>query len=231
LGALASVATIVGVLFAVLPTHPFGLFAPAATATPSTLHYTAARPGAGCDSGPGQWINFLGSVDTHVYGTARCDPTGLLITNLGAYSNEAAEVRFSWPAHPFPATYTVEVDIGQQTAQACAGVLTHVQGGEQVGEYAYLVCPDGTWQVVRADAPSGTFTTLREGRVPQQPHYHLRVSVAGDTRALAINGSDPAVVSDTTYHGTSFVGLVVLGFPSDHDESALFSNFVYQALH
>lgn len=98
-----------------------------------------------------------------------------------------------------------------------------------MGEYAYLVCPDGTWKVVRADATSGAFTTLREGRSPQQLHYHLRVSVAGDTRTLAINGSDPAVVTDDTYRGTSFVGLVVLGFPSESDESALFSNFAYQA--
>jgi hypothetical protein len=36
-------------------------------------------------------------------------------------------------------------------------------------------------------------------------------------------------VTDGAYRGTSFVGLVVLGYPSDHDESALFTNFAYQA--
>jgi hypothetical protein len=229
LGALASVATIAGVLLTVIATHPLGLFAPAVTATPIPLRYSAARPGEGCDSGPGQWANQLGSVNTHVFGTAACGPTGLLITNLGDYSNEAAEVRFAWPAHPFPTTYTVEVDVGRQTEQACAGLLTHVQGGEQLGQYAYLVCPDGTWSVVRADATTGAFTTLREGRVPQQVQYHLRVSVVGDSHTLTINGSDPAIVTDSAYRGTSFVGLVVLGYPSDHDESALFTNFAYQA--
>jgi hypothetical protein len=51
----------------------------------------------------------------------------------------------------------------------------------------------------------------------------------GDNHPLTINGSDPAVVTDGAYRGTSFVGLLVIGYPSHHAESALCTNFAYQA--
>jgi hypothetical protein len=222
----ASLATIIGVVFTILVTNPHGIFSPAATPTPVPITYRAVKPGVGCDGGAGKWMNHI-STPSYNYGTAQCESSGLKLTNLGAYSNVAPQVLFQWPNHPFPSTYTVAVDLSSQTTHGCGGIITNVQSLDQYGEYGYLIYPNGNSSIMVASQADGTFSDLKTGLVSGQQTYHLLVKVEGSSLAFSVNGAAALTVKDATFSTTSYIGLIVQGYPSESDESAVFANFEY----
>ncbi len=223
-------ATIIGVFLMLLTTKPFGWFVPTPSPTPQPITYQAVKPGVGCDGGEGKWINQIESVDTHLYGAAECDSKGLKITNFAGYSNEAPQIVFQWPNHQFSNVYTVEVDIASQTSNGCGGIITHGQSLDTPGEYVYLICPNGTWQMLIASTTDGSFSELKSGQVSVETTYHMQVMVNGPTHTLEIDGNDRIPVVDSTYTTTSYIGLVVSGYPSENDESATFAHFTYSGM-
>jgi hypothetical protein len=215
------------VAFTILATNPPTFSSSAATPTPVSITYHAAKPGVGCDGGAGSWVNQIGSADTHLYGAIQCVPNGLKLTNAGAYSNEAPQVLFQWPNHQFSSPYSVAVDLSSQTSHGCGGIVTNVQSLDQSGEYVYLICPDGTTSIMVASATNGSFTNLKTGVMSAQKMYHLLVKVAGPSLTFTINNAASLSVKDTMFPTTSYIGLIVSGFPSNTDESAVFTNFAY----
>jgi len=234
LSTLAALATIVSVVFLVVPSLPIGKTAPTPTVTPRpsptpvVLTYSAPKPGPGCDTNQeAAWSTFNAQVE--------CRASGLAITvkiDPAAAIRYIGEVHFVWKDHPFPQDYTARVKIAPQATSSgetiCGGLDVLAS---TAGSYILYMCSNGEWDVARFNE-KGTFVLITMGFLSKKASYGVEVHVAGQEIISTVDGT---VVNRTTrepaYAQTTNLWLVTgqpVQIPAvDRTATALFSDFVY----
>jgi len=206
------------------------LTTPAVVATATALAakgdqtpYMAPVPGFGCDKGAGQWKPASVAED---YVTTHCLPNGLAVSQ-GSSAKYLGSVSFYWLNGNFPANYKVKVRIDVSRLNGgCAGIDTRTD--EQAGGYAFLVCSDGSWQILNYDS-NGNEHQLAQGQVAQRSSYSMEATSNGPIQSLSLDGAQVASVSDKTYTTTDHIELTI-SLPQGSAGTAVFSNFVFMPL-
>ncbi len=185
--------------------------------------YMAPVPGFGCDKGAGQWKPASQAED---YVTTHCLPNGLAVSQ-GSSAKYAGRVSFYWLNGNFPANYKVKARIDVSGLNAgCAGIVTRTD--EQAGGYVFIVCSDGSWQILSFDS-NGKGHQLAQGQVAQRSTYNMEATSNGPIQSLSLDGAQVASVSDKTYTTTDHIELT-LSLPQGSAGTAVFSNFVFMPL-
>lgn len=232
LGAVAAIATILGLFYTAGLLRPFGSSPEAATATeatatqtstlpPSTAPYSARVPGPGCDTGEGVWNN------------AHPESAEITCTSAGVDvktpSNAAnfGDLQFTWPGHPFPSSYSVRVEI-TLTQNSCGGIRVRNSGFSGYGFYVCYLGTGGVWVFRKFDEVGNT--TRTSGNVAMGSSALLKVRVADGVQELSIDNEPPIYTGhDASYSKTDYLVLSAYGGGS-YPGSATFSNFIYAPL-
>lgn len=130
-----------------------------------------------------------------------------------AGSQYIAQETFTWPQHPFPQNYTLDVDINFPDNNTCAGVFARDDNrqltisdpvtktnsiGTSRGEYGLYICPDGG-EIIRYDPQTGSPTVLNEEYDYSYGHtVRLHVAINGSNLSLSGNGGVVYSVQDNT---------------------------------
>ncbi len=169
-----------------------------------TQLYSAAAPGPNCDNGGGQW-NAYNNVQVNCQaGAAQLASTtqkdtlqGILLTKI--------------PGRNYPANYVVQAQLQpNQNSTGAFGLYFRNQPDSQLGVYAFLLRPDGTWTVNVYDNNTGALTRLATGSLgsPVQDSVQMAVVVKGSQFSFYINGQSVKTLNDQTYStGTAGIAL------------------------
>ena len=216
----AVVGAVIVLLFGILiwRTHQ-----PKTTAQVVLPTYSATTPGTcgdGSNTKGGVWSISTGSTDD-------CSSAqGLLLTDP-ANSSALAEEFFNWTPHPFPLNYSVSADVSNVT-NACVGFVVRVVDRQGYGMY---ICPNGTANINKYDATTGTPSLITSKKIATSAIYHLVGTVKGQVITLTINGQ-PFAATDKTHPllTTTYVTLALDPSDTTLEASANFSNFVYTGM-
>ncbi|HLZ55792.1 MAG TPA: hypothetical protein VKR06_02495 [Ktedonosporobacter sp.] len=210
------------------------------------IPYKATIPGPLCDHGGGQWQKGTRYVDKKTkkeftddqFSSLTCQSDGLLISRTGNFGYYAvAHFEGYNPVAgqnaPFPQNYRVQVDAkvvsGDDQAAVAIGVHNQETG---YGAYTFSVGVNGMWEADRDNKIDGSPEKRLAIGFLKKPSktYTLMVEVNGPVMLFKINGTQVAMVSDTTYPTTATVDFGMVDTTVTQSPSALFSNFIYTAL-
>ncbi len=200
----------------------------AATATATTQDlltkpYTAAVPGAGCDTGNGAWQAPATYGDTNT--TLKCTGAGLTMTQPAGVQTFAF-LSFYGPQGRMANDYALSVQYDlTQNKGGCAGLAT--RGSDATNGYLlFIVCSDGLYDIVRFPGSSSGSVDLKNGAVAAKAVQTIKVTAKGSSHTLVVGGKTIATITDTTLTTTDYVGLVSFN-PKSLASSTTFKNFVY----
>lgn len=189
----------------------------------SVVTYSSNPAPGQCDTSPGaNW-----TLTTSGNPTSSCPATGGLVLTDPASSGFLAEDEFSWNAHPFAASYTLNSDI-TTIVNACVGFLVRQLKGNAQG-YGLYVCPNGAEFIERYDATSGTPTQIATIKGKPSPDYRVIVTAKGDTMSMIVNDQQAITAKDGTFTKTDMVSLAIYQFDNTLDASANYVTFTYTA--
>ena len=169
-----------------------------------TQLYTAAAPGPNCDNGGAQWSAY-GGVQVN------CQANAAQITNTAQSNTVEGVFLTKIPGHGYPANYVVQVQLQpNQNSTGAFGIYFRNQPANQLGTYAFLLRPDGSWTVNVYDNNTGALNRLTQGSLgaPVQSSVQMAVEAKGSQFTFYINGQSVTTVNDQTY-GTGTAGIAV----------------------
>ncbi len=176
------------------PTQP-------ATVPVGGLLYTTARPGNGCDTSGGKWMNYNGIQVT-------CQDGNSVVTNPSQTLNGTFLTNI--PAQQYPSDYVIQVQMQQDAASSADFGLyfrNQLANQQQLGTYSFLIHPDGTWGAYVNDNATGTPTRIKRG-VLGDSHalVTLAIIVQGNTFTFYANGNKLNSVTNMRY-ASGIVGI------------------------
>lgn len=181
--------------------------------------YSAAVPGATCDTGPAHWTNSSKAKVT-------CNADGALVAQTTDL-HHAATLRFRPPPGTFPTNYRASV-----AAQFVSGPhysqvgITSLHQFDASG-YLFYVYDTGEWKLLRQDS-AGNLQRMRIGFLPKAlTALTLQVEVAGPNSAFSVNGTLVTTFADATLTSTYSLDLLVASGDDQTPSSAQFSHFSY----
>jgi hypothetical protein len=199
--------------------------------------YVAARPGAGCDAGWGQWSSEVRQVESKSVAKLLCRPDGLELTHT-QQAPISSDVQFMGSdllgspigkAYRFPSNYYVQV-----RAHLLAGTPTlymHVRWNPQRGGYSFEVQANGMWSLLRYDQAGNVEKRLALGFLTKPASLlNFRVELHGPLVICILNGVTLTQFYDTTYSDTSWVSFGstdTLSSSTKLTSSVRFSDFHY----
>lgn len=202
------------------------VLATATTQTQNSLHtlYSARVPGYNCDKGAGQWQPLA---DSNNPGKLHCLSSGMQLTVPASSKLIAEEDYYGLDGH-FPQNYRISAQIDVSAAnRSCAGLSTRLSPGNSHGAYAFVICPDGSWEIALV---TDKYKSLAQGWVGAQNAYTITAVSNGSAQTLYINGQLIKTVHDSHLQSTDRIGLDVGLYQSGQQASAIFSDFVFTPL-
>jgi hypothetical protein len=189
-----------------------------ATNTAAGATYTAAIPGANCDTRGGAWAD--GSV-----GTYQCLSNGLQI-GFNAGQGSISTEFYQGNNGTFPTNYSLSVNViaGNLGANGCAGV--EIRFHDSRGGFGFLLCPSqGFWRLESFDGSTGAATTIDQNSLGVQYQYGITATANGDTQTYSVDGTQVTTYTSGSFSYNNEVGLVVDQLGGNSNGSAIFSNF------
>ncbi len=215
--------TIIGVISLLLMCAGVAIFIWGPGASLLEIHdYRAVIPGPNCDSGGASWET--------ANATISCQESEMLITQVT--HGVLAGVYFSISGQHFSQDSSITVTVNNFTDNACGGIATRVQH-ESNGAYGFLICRDGSWGIIRYSASDGSPTTLTSGTTQAYDSYIVSATGHGNDETLSIDGTIIATATDTTFHDTNSVAIILGGQGGQGDSgsiSAGFRDFEYKPI-
>lgn len=169
--------------------------------------YTAAIPGADCDKGGGKWTQ-----TTSANFAFACQNNALQITQSGGFDTFSGAF-FAGTGTAIAQNYRIQVTAsisGTETTDT-AGILVHLAslGGDQIASgQLFTINARGAWAVTRIASTGNVQLAIGFLSQPAKS-YMLTLDVSGAVLTLGINGVAVGSVTDTTYTGTTGIGLIV----------------------
>jgi hypothetical protein len=178
--------------------------------------YHAAVPGI-CDKGGATW----GAIGVTTMNCA----SGELVLNTTSTQYEG-EVDFS-SYGAFTLASDAKVEVTVRTPTTCGGIILRKPASTS-GGYSFLICNDGSWDLIRYAATDGTPTGLDSGSVTARTSYHIQAIAIGSTLTFIADGQSLSSLTDKTYTTNDHIGLIE-GATGDSGP-AYFSNFTFTPL-
>jgi hypothetical protein len=168
-----------------------------------------------CNKTDASWTVFRGSFD--------CGSTALHITGKAGTTRLGGTLLNQLPdGRNYPNDYVVQahiMSVGPSTFGIC---FRNQPGGFQIGAYAFLVSPDGTWQANVYDKVTGSPRQLKSGTQTvskTDTWLTLAVVVKGANFSFYVNNILVGTMQDNTYP-TGMAGIAV-----DHDGEIVTDQF------
>jgi serine/threonine-protein kinase len=182
----------------IAPTQPQQPTPPPSGGIPiGTQLYSAAAPGPNCDNGGGQWSSYNNpqikcqSNATQLVSTAQQDTLqGIFLTKIPGRNYAAS------------ADYVVQAQLQPNDNSTSAfGIYFRNQPNNQLGAYAFVIRPNGSWSVNVYDNNSGALTRLATGSLgsPVQGSVQMAIVAKGSQFSFYINGQSVKTLNDQTY--------------------------------
>ncbi len=166
--------------------------------------YLAAAPGPNCDTGGAQWSAYGGA-------QVNCQANAAQITSTAQKDTVEGVFLTKIPGRGYPANYVVQAQIQpNQNSTGAFGLYFRNQPANQLGAYAFLLRPDGSWTVNVYDNNTGALSRLAQGSLgnPVQGTVQMAVAARGSQLIFYINGQSVNTTYDQTYT-TGTAGIVV----------------------
>ena len=168
-----------------------------------TQLYSAAAPGPGCDNGGGQWSAYNGV-------QVNCQANATQLTSTTQANTLQGVFLTKIPGRAYPANYVVQAQLQpNQNSTGAFGLYIRNQPANQLGTYAFLLRPDGSWTVNVYDN-AGVLTRLAQGSLgsPVQNSVQMAVVAKSSQLGFYINGQSVNTTNDQTYStGTAGIAL------------------------
>ena len=166
--------------------------------------YSAAAPGPNCDNGGGQWSTYNGVQVNCQASATQLASTTQKDTLQGIFLSKI-------PGRNYPANYVVQAQLqANQNSTGAFGLYFRNQPASQLGAYAFVLRPDGSWSVNVYDNNTGALTRLATGSLgyPVQDSVQMAVVAKGSQLSFYINGQSVKTLNDQTYStGTAGIAL------------------------
>ena len=173
------------------------------TISVGSLLYSTTKPGNGCDTKGGTWINYNG-VQTN------CQDGQTVITNPSQTLNGTFLTNI--PGQGYPTDYVIQVQMQQISASfADFGIFFRSQiANQQLGTYSFLIRPGGIWVVSVNNNITGIATPIKKGTLGQDSHalVTLDIVVQGNTFTFYANGTMLNSVTNIRY-ASGIAGIAV----------------------